>query len=711
MMPIPRLVAWELTRRCNLKCAHCRASAGEGGANGRDARSTLDGQLCGTGVSPVQTAGGVNELSFDEAKAVVDDIASFAKPILILTGGEPLLCPYLFELIAYAKAKGLKPVIGTNATLIDDALAKRIAAAGVPRISVSIDFPTAAEHDDFRGVKGAFEATLRGIRATLAAGVEVQVNSTITKMNRDLLPRLHDLAAELGAKAFHPFLLVPTGRGKDLADVELSADEYESALGWVCERQRTSPLELKPTDAPQYRRIVLERTGKMPVPHGGQEGRTGETPVPRGEACCVERASRPFTRGCLAGTGFCFISHVGGVQPCGYFDLQLGNVREKPLSAIWRESPVFDDLRHPERLKGKCGVCEYRAVCGGCRARAFARTGDYLAQEPYCAHVPEARLIDLLQSDFPLVERPYAALGERLGLSEAMCFGKVKALVSSGIVRRIGASFDSRRLGYVSTLVALAVPPERLDAVAAQVGALPNVTHNYSRDGRFNLWFTLIARSREEIEAIVREQAKAATEAIELPAEKTYKLRATFGGRTGGTPVPRGERGETCGGRTGETPVPRGEADIALVRKLQGNVVDLGLTPFAEGETARIRELLADGTIRRFGAMLDHRSVGFTANALTAWTVDDDRRDALGEAFARRDFVSHCYARRTAAGWPHSVYAMVHARSRDELKRHLAELTSAAAEATGAPAEPLVLETLHEYTKRSMRYFEEGKTK
>ena len=662
-VPIPRLVAWELTRRCNRKCAHCRASAGESG---------------------------VNELSLTEAKAVVDDIASFAKPILILTGGEPLLCPYLFELIAYAKAKGLKPVIGTNATLIDDALAKRIAAAGVPRISVSIDFPTAAEHDDFRGVKGAFEATLSGIRATLAAGVEVQVNSTITKLNRDLLPRLHDLAAELGAKAFHPFLLVPTGRGKELADVELSADEYESALGWVCERQRTSPLELKPTDAPQYRRIVLERTGKMPVP--------------RGSARCVERASRPFTRGCLAGTGFCFISHVGDVQPCGYFDLQLGNVREKPLSAIWRESPVFDDLRHPERLKGKCGVCEYRAVCGGCRARALARTGDYLAQEPYCAHVPEARLIDLLQSDFPLVERPYAALGERLGLSEAMCFGKVKALVSSGIVRRIGASFDSRRLGYVSTLVALAVPPERLDAVAAQVSALPNVTHNYSRDGRLNLWFTLIARSREEIEAVVREQAKAATEAIELPAEKTYKLRVTFGGRTGETPVPRGERGEACGGRTGETPVPRGEADIALVRKLQGNVVDLGLTPFAEGETARIRELLADGTIRRFGAMLDHRSVGFTANALTAWTVDDDRRDALGEAFARRDFVSHCYARRTAAGWPHSVYAMVHARSRDELKRHLAELTSAAAETTGAPTEPLVLETLHEYTKRSMRY-------
>lgn len=650
MMPVPRLVAWELTRRCNLKCAHCRASAGDGGVG--------------------------NELSLEEAKAVVDDIASFAQPILILTGGEPLLCPCLFELIAYAKAKGLKPVIGTNATLIDDALARRIAAAGVPRISVSIDFPTATEHDGFRGVKGAFEATLRGIRATLAAGVEVQVNSTITKMNRDLLPRLHDLADELGAKAFHPFLLVPTGRGKVLADVELSADEYEAALGWVCERQRTSPLELKPTDAPQYQRIVRQRGVCGTAARGG--------------------------KGCLAGTGFCFISHVGDVQPCGYFDLRLGNVREKPLSAIWRESPVFDDLRHPERLKGKCGVCEYRAVCGGCRARALARTGDYLAPEPYCAHVPEARLLDLLQTDFPIVERPYAALGEKLGLSEAACFDKVKALAASGLIRRIGASFDSRRLGFVSTLVALAVSPERLDAVAAQVSALPNVTHNYSRDGRFNLWFTLIAHSREEIGAIVREQAKAATEAIELPAEKTYKLRATFGMRTGETPVPQGAQE----GRTGETPVPRGETDKALVRKLQGDVVGLGVTPFAEGETARIRELLSNGVIRRFGAMLDHRSVGFVANALTAWTVDAARRDALGGAFAQRDFVSHCYARRTAEGWPHSVYAMVHARSRDALKDHLAELTFVASEVTGGPAEPLVLETVHEYAKRSMQYFQ-----
>ena len=647
---VPRLVAWELTRRCNLRCRHCRACAGACAVGELDAK---------------------RELTFDEARAVVDDIAAFARPILILTGGEPLLCPYLFDLVAYAREKGLKPVIGTNATLIDDARAERIAAAGVPRISVSIDFPSASAHDDFRGVKGAFEAALRGIRAALKAGVGVQVNSTITKMNRDALPQLHDLAVELGAKAFHPFLLVPTGRGRELADVELSADEYEAALGWVCDRQRTSPLELKPTDAPQYQRIVRQRRGCGSAASGG--------------------------RGCLAGTGFCFVSHVGDVQPCGYFDLKVGNVRERPLSAIWRESPVFDDLRHPARLKGKCGVCEYKAVCGGCRARALARTGDYLAAEPYCAHVPDRELVDLLQTDFPLTERPYATLGGKLGLSEDACFGKVRGLSAAGVIRRIGASFDSRRLGYVSTLVALAVPPERLDAVAAQASALPCVTHNYSRGGRFNLWFTLIAHSREEIEAIVRELAQAATDAVELPAVKTYKLRACFLSRTGAASVPPAP--------TSSASAPLEEADVALVRKLQGDVVPLGLTPFAPGETDRIGAWLADGTIRRFGAMLNHRSVGFVANALTAWQVPEDRADAVGAALAASPHVSHCYRRLSRPGWPYGVYAMVHARSESALREALRALARSVGDVVGAETPPLALETLHEYKKASMRYF------
>ena len=644
MMPIPRLVAWELTRRCNLRCAHCRASAGTGPAAG--------------------------ELSLDEAKGVVDDIASFAKPVLILTGGEPLLCPYLFELIAYAKAKGLKPVIGTNATLIDDAMAKRIAEAGVPRISVSIDFPTAAAHDAFRGVVGSFDAAVRGIRALRRAGVEVQINTTVTRQNRHLLEDIHALAVSLDVQALHPFLLVPTGRGADLSGEELSAAEYEETLGWICERQRTSPLELKPTDAPQYRRIACQMNG---------------------------RDARSPAKGCLAGTGFAFIGHCGDVQPCGYFDLKLGNVRETPFSRIWRESPVLDDLRHPERLKGKCGVCEYRAVCGGCRARALAKTGDYLAEEPACAHVPNRELLDLLQTDFPLVGRPYAELGRRTGLSEAACYEKALNLRRAGLVRRIGASFVPQRLGYVSTLVAAKVAEDRLDAVAEAVGAHAQVTHNYARAGVYNLWFTLIARTADEVKAILADVAAlpGVEGVLDLPSAKTYKLRAVFGGRTGGTPVPPAH------------PVERKSCpfDGALVRKVQDDVLGLGPEPFSADELAQLRAWTADGTIRRFGAFVNHRRVGSAANALVVWQVPSDRLDAAGAALSASPSVSHCYARLPRDGWPYTLYAMVHAptdAARAEVCRSLAQAVDAA---VGAPVPRQELATRREYKKSAMRYF------
>ena len=652
---VPRLVAWELTRRCNLRCAHCRASAGTGPAAG--------------------------ELSLDEAKGVVDDIASFAKPVLILTGGEPLLCPYLFELIAYAKAKGLKPVIGTNATLIDDAMAKRIAEAGVPRISVSIDFPTAAAHDAFRGVVGSFDAAVRGIRALRRAGVEVQINTTVTRQNRHLLEDIHALAVSLDVQALHPFLLVPTGRGADLSGEELSAAEYEETLGWICERQRTSPLELKPTDAPQYRRIACQMNG---------------------------RDARSPAKGCLAGTGFAFIGHAGDVQPCGYFDLKLGNVRETPFSRIWRESPVLDDLRHPERLKGKCGICEYRAVCGGCRARALAKTGDYLAEEPACAHVPNRELLDLLQTGFPLAERPYAVIGRSLGLTESACYERAVSLRERGLIRRIGASFVPQRLGYVSTLVAVKVAEESLEEVAAAVNACQEVTHNYAREGAFQLWFAVVAASQDEVARIISEiRARRGVESVmSLPAEKTYKLRAVFGARTGETPVPPREI------RTGETPVPLGETPMisgkgvhSLVRKFQGDILPLGKTPFSAEELSQLKALLADGTIRRFGAIVNHRNAGARANALTAWRVDGPDLDRLGAVFAQKGFVSHCYARRHPDDWPYSLYAMIHAGSDAELSGRIEELAAAARTVAGGEVRFASFVTQREYKKTSPQYF------
>lgn len=642
----PRLVAWEVTRRCNLCCKHCRAGAANDQYGG--------------------------ELSLAEAKALVDDIASFAKPVLILTGGEPLLCEWLWNIVAYAREKGLKPVIGTNATLVDAKTAERIAAAGVPRVSVSLDFPTAEAHDAFRGVKGAFEASVRGIAALRKAGVEVQVNTTVTKLNRHLLPELCDLAVRLDVQALHPFLLVPTGRGADLAREELSAAEYEETLRWICRTALASPLEFKPTDAPQYQRIVRQ----MSVP-------------------------LRCSKGCLAGTGFAFVSHVGDVQPCGYFDLAVGNVRERPFSRIWCESPVLDDLRHPERLKGKCGVCEYKAVCGGCRARALAKTGDYLAEEPSCVHVPDRTLLDRLQVDFPIVERPYAELGKEFGLSEKDCYARIRALREKGLVRRLGAFFDSRKLGYASTLVAFAVPEARLDDVAAVVNACPNVTHNYAREGDYNLWFTVCAHSREEVEATVAalRRETGVGEALELPATKTYKLRVEF--LAGASPRGRGGNGE-------ESSIAfdaASERDIAIVRQLQEDILDGGLTPFEGLDLGRVRELLANGTIRRFGAVANHRALGYGANALVAWPVPGQSLDAAGEELAKEASVSHCYARRTSPRWTCSLYAMVHAQSERELSDCLRRLTALVAEKVGSDVRPELFVTRREYKKTAMRYF------
>ncbi len=342
----PRIIAWEITRSCNLSCAHCRAASEFGHYAG--------------------------ELTLEEIKRVVDDIVTISNPIIILTGGEPLMRPDIWDIVDYCHERGAMPVIGTNATLITDEVAAAMAVHRIPRISVSIDFPTAEGHDAFRGQPGCFDQSVEGIRRAKRHGVGVQINTTVTKRNAHLLEEIHDLAEELGVDAFHIFMLVPTGRGSQLVDEELPPEEYERVLTWAYHRQKTSPLHFKPTDSPHYYRIIRQLAKA--------EGR---------KVTREEYGLDAMTRGCLAGITFGFISHTGDVQPCGYFDMQLGNVREQPFSTIWTESKVFNELRDYSLLKGKCGACEYKAVCGGCRARAFALTGDYLAEEPYCAYVPE----------------------------------------------------------------------------------------------------------------------------------------------------------------------------------------------------------------------------------------------------------------------------------------------------------------------------------
>lgn len=353
-------VAWEITRSCNLFCAHCRASAHRGGYEG--------------------------ELSTEECFRVIDQILEVGRPMLILTGGEPLLRPDVLEIAQYAADKGLRVVMGTNGTLLTAGMAAKLKAVPVSTVGVSLDFPSAARHDDFRCMVGAFETAMTGINNAKRAGIDIQINSTISKMNVAYLGELTNLALEIGAKSFHPFLLVPTGRGKDLEGVELSPEEYEETLNWILDKtaELRGKLSMRPICAPHFMRISRQRqklSGAVAPPPAARPASGGH---PGGHPGSL-------SRGCLSGTGFCFISHTGSVQGCGYLDVEAGNVRQQTFGEIWNNSNLFCDLRDLSKLKGKCGACEYQRICGGCRARAYEATGDSLEAEPYCVYEPAAQ--------------------------------------------------------------------------------------------------------------------------------------------------------------------------------------------------------------------------------------------------------------------------------------------------------------------------------
>jgi heme b synthase len=352
IVPKLRMVAWEITRSCNLFCAHCRSSSTSG---------------------PYE-----DELPTEECYRLIDHIIEIGKPVLILSGGEPLLRRDIFQIAGYAVEKGLRVAMGTNGTLITQDIAAKLKAVPISRVAVSIDFPTPELQDKFRGKSGAFQASLSGIARLRQVGIEVQINSTITRLNMKYLNELLELALKSGAVAFHPFMLVPTGRGKGLETVAMSPGEYEQTLNWVSDRQQElgDRIFFKPTDAPHYQRIMRQKAKQSSL-HG--EKATAKT---------VNDAMNAMTRGCLAGISFCFISHRGKVQGCGYLDVEAGNIRDRSFKQIWTESRLFRELRDLSNIKGKCGACEYKNICGGCRARAYESTGDYLEAEPYCIYQP-----------------------------------------------------------------------------------------------------------------------------------------------------------------------------------------------------------------------------------------------------------------------------------------------------------------------------------
>ena len=352
--PLPRLVFWEVTKGCNLRCVHCRATATEL-------------------ASP-------NDLPTALCLNIIDQIAALSNPILVLSGGEPLYRSDIFQLAQYATGKGLRVALATNGTLVTREVAQKIVEAGVQRVAISLDGCNADTHDTFRGIPGSFDAAIYGLRNLKALGMAVQINLSVARHNADELPRMLELVRNLGADALHIFLLVPAGCGVDLAEAQrVAPDEYERILHWFYDQAAVGDIELELSCAPHYSRVARQR-GNAGRKQEGHEANPGAGPA----------SDAAETRGCQAGTGVCFISFEGEVFPCGYLPAVAGDLRQQSFADIWNHAAVFAGLRDTAKLEGKCGCCEFRNVCVGCRARAYAANGNYMAEEPFCVYEPKA---------------------------------------------------------------------------------------------------------------------------------------------------------------------------------------------------------------------------------------------------------------------------------------------------------------------------------
>ncbi len=339
---VPRLVAWELTNRCNLECRHCRAA---------DAGEAVP-----------------DELVTAEALDLVGQIAEFAPLTLILSGGEPLVREDFLDIVRSAVGHELRVAVATNGVLLDDEMAQAMKTEGVSRVSLSLDGLDAPSHDAFRGLDGAYDMLMAAAGRLKAASLPFQINTTVTAANVDQLHGIVALVPTLGAIEHHIFMFVPTGRGEQIANESLGAERYEEVLRWLAETQASSPVHIQVTCAPHYQR-VLRQSGCVAEPSG-------------------EAGPRLKGGGCLGGSAFAFISSVGEVFPCGYLPIPAGSIRRTSFAEIWNSSPFFMALRDRERLTGRCGLCEYRRACGGCRARAYAVSGQVFGEEPYCAYKP-----------------------------------------------------------------------------------------------------------------------------------------------------------------------------------------------------------------------------------------------------------------------------------------------------------------------------------
>lgn len=359
----PFTIAWEVTRACAFACVHCRA----------DAQHTRD----------------PNELTTEEGFRLLERFKTFGRPIIVFTGGDPMMRRDLFDLIRHATELGLRASLTPTATALPTVeRLKQAMDAGVRRIALSLDAPSPEVHDAFRQVPGSWARTMQILRNAQSVGLSAQINTTVTRHNVHLLPEMVQFVEEVGAVQWSVFFLVPTGRGQ-IADM-ISPQEHEAVFHWLFDLSQRGTFDIKATAAPMYRRVAIERKRQLPSPSGTSKERAGREEKISFQGAGFQYAdglNRPV-KGVNDGRGFLFISHLGEIMPSGFLPVSAGNVRTADVVDVYRNHPMFKALRDPDQLKGKCRVCDYRVVCGGQRGRAYAITGDYLETDPACLYQP-----------------------------------------------------------------------------------------------------------------------------------------------------------------------------------------------------------------------------------------------------------------------------------------------------------------------------------
>lgn len=344
---LPKWIAWETTQKCNLRCVHCRCSS--------------------------ELTSSEGDFSTEEGKQLLKEIADFSKPVVVLSGGEPLLREDIFELAEYGTSLGLRMCMASNGALVTDEICRKMKQADIKMVSLSLDGSCAEVHDDFRQCPGSFDGVVRAAEIFRRNGQKFLINSSFTKRNQSDIAATFKVAKGLGATAWYMFMIVPTGRGEEIMNELISKEDYEEILDWHYQQEKLEDdILMRPTCAPHYYRIVPQKAKQ--------------------EGVKFERRSLTFStgggKGCIAAQSICLIDCFGNVKPCSYFHRTAGNVKQIPFREIWEKSEIFQNLRDFKAYKGKCGECEYINVCGGCRARADAVYGDYMEEEPFCNYVP-----------------------------------------------------------------------------------------------------------------------------------------------------------------------------------------------------------------------------------------------------------------------------------------------------------------------------------